>query len=100
MKRSTLICTSVLLSALLAMPAFAQFTMTTLHSPTPFQEGEFGAAVAGIGDINGDGAPGVVVGAFVPAYSGPIEPNNMHRRIAVQIEAILHEHLLSWPTFS
>ncbi|MFC1601452.1 immunoglobulin domain-containing protein [Candidatus Sumerlaeota bacterium] len=44
----------------------------TLESPTPQDSGEFGTAVAGIGDINGDGRGDFIVGS--PGEDGGVAP--------------------------
>ncbi|MCI0372772.1 MAG: VCBS repeat-containing protein [candidate division NC10 bacterium] len=43
----------------------------TLDSPTP-QDGQFGVALAGVGDVNGDGTPDLLVGAPLQTVGGDV----------------------------
>ena len=49
-----------------------------LESPTPREDAEFGEAVAGIGDVNGDGVPDVLVGVSNARVDGTPLAGRVH----------------------
>ncbi|MFN7973900.1 MAG: integrin alpha [Acidobacteriota bacterium] len=54
---------SLVMSIVLVASSASPGSVLTLSSPNPIAGGRFGEDVAGIGDVNGNGAPDVVVGA-------------------------------------
>jgi hypothetical protein len=55
---------------LTAATAQPEYTPITLDDPTPQADAEFGSALAGVGDVNSDGTPDLLVGAPNQDVSG------------------------------
>lgn len=83
-----------LLLALVALPAAAQpITPTLLYvvdSPHPVRDGQFGHAVAAVGDLDGDGTADLAVGAPGETSGGALS-NGRAYLVSGATGAIVHE---------
>src|SRR5215475_7237579 len=62
MRRRPGLTSAVLLAGLMSVASFASATVFPVDNPSPAASAEFGTAVAGLGDQNGDGIADFAVG--------------------------------------